>query len=165
MTKLSFVTSVRAGGFTSRLPCKSFGVRRSALLLSLADPPCLFKIFEKECQLSMKQLRGVVRPLIVVALLFCSLSAFSQRPEPRLQGTITGTDRATLVGSRSPRARLGQDLGAVSPEMTVPGITLVFKRSVEQESALQELLAAQQNTASPLYHQWLTPDTFSASAR
>jgi Pro-kumamolisin, activation domain/Subtilase family len=44
--------------------------------------------------------------------------------------------------------------------MTVPGITLVFKRSVEQESTLQELLAAQQNTASPLYHQWLTPDTF-----
>jgi subtilase family serine protease len=46
--------------------------------------------------------------------------------------------------------------------MTVPGITLVFKRSAEQENALQELLAAQQNTASALYHQWLTPDTFAA---
>src|SRR5271156_141214 len=108
----------------------------------------------------MKQLRGVVRPLIVVALLFCSLSVFAQRPEPRLRGTITETARVVLSGSRTPRARLGEDLGAVSPEMTVPGITLVFKRSVEQESALQELLAAQQNTASPLYHQWLTPDTF-----
>jgi Pro-kumamolisin, activation domain len=108
----------------------------------------------------MKQLRGVVRPLIVVALLFCSLSVFAQRPEPRLRGTITETARVVLSGSRTPRARLGEDLGAVSAEMTVPGITLVFKRSVEQESALQELLAAQQNTASPLYHQWLTPDTF-----
>jgi subtilase family serine protease len=53
-------------------------------------------------------------------------------------------------------------MGAVSPEMTVPGITLVFKRSAAQEDALQELLAAQQNTASPLYHHWLTPETFAA---
>jgi subtilase family serine protease len=44
--------------------------------------------------------------------------------------------------------------------MSVPGITLVFKRSAEQERSLQGLLTAQQNTASPLYHQWLTPDTF-----
>jgi hypothetical protein len=53
-------------------------------------------------------------------------------------------------------------MGAVSPEMNVPGITLVLKRSVAQENALQELLAAQQNPASPLYRQWLTPDTFAA---
>ncbi|MGD0444413.1 MAG: protease pro-enzyme activation domain-containing protein [Edaphobacter sp.] len=53
-------------------------------------------------------------------------------------------------------------MGTVSPEMLVPGITLVFKRSAAQEDALQQLLAAQQNTASPLYHQWLTPDTFAA---
>jgi subtilase family serine protease len=53
-------------------------------------------------------------------------------------------------------------MGAVSPEMIVPGITLVFKRSAAQENALQELLTAQQNPASPLYHHWLTPDTFAA---
>jgi subtilase family serine protease len=46
--------------------------------------------------------------------------------------------------------------------MTIPGITLVFKRSAAQENALHELLAAQQNTSSPLYHQWLTPETFAA---
>ncbi len=53
-------------------------------------------------------------------------------------------------------------MGAVPPAMTIPGMTLVFKRTVAQENALQELLAAQQNPASPLYHQWLTPDTFAA---
>ena len=46
--------------------------------------------------------------------------------------------------------------------MIVPGITLVFKRSAAQENDLQELLTAQQNAASPLYHHWLTPDTFAA---
>jgi subtilase family serine protease len=46
--------------------------------------------------------------------------------------------------------------------MTVPGITLVFKRSAAQEATLKELLAAQQKTASPLYHHWLTPETFAA---
>jgi hypothetical protein len=108
----------------------------------------------------MKQLRGVVRPLLVVALLFCSLSAFSQRPEPRLQGTITETARVVLSNSRTPRVRAAQDLGAVSPDMAVAGITLVFRRSAAQEAALKELLAAQQNQSSPLYHHWLTPETF-----
>ena len=108
----------------------------------------------------MKQLRGVVRPLLMVALLFCSLSVFAQRPEPRLRGTITETARVVLSGSRTPRARAAQDTGAVSSDTTVPGITLVFKRSAAQEATLKELLAAQQNTSSPLYHQWLTPDTF-----
>jgi subtilase family serine protease len=110
----------------------------------------------------MKRIRRVVPPVFFTALLSGSLFAFAQNSAPRLTGAITETSRATLAGSRSPRVQHAEDLGAVSPEMTVPGITLVFKRSAEQENALQELLAAQQNTASPLYHQWLTPDTFAA---
>ena len=98
----------------------------------------------------------------MVALLFCSLSVFAQRPEPRLSGTITETARVVLSGSRTPRARAAQDLGAVSPDTSVPGITLVFRRSTAQEATLKELLAAQQKTASPLYHHWLTPETFAA---
>ena len=110
----------------------------------------------------MKLLRRVVRLLLVVALLGCSLSAFAQKPEPRLKGIITETSRVTLSNSRTPRVRAAQDMGAVSPDAAVPGITLVFKRSAAQEAALKELLAAQQNTASPLYHHWLTPETFAA---
>ena len=122
----------------------------------------MLKAFEKECSLSMKQLRRVVRLLLVGAMLSCSLSAFSQTPEPRLKGTITETARMVLPDSRTPRVRAAQDLGAVSPDTAVPGITLVFKRSAAQEATLQELLGAQQNTASPLYHRWLTPETFAA---
>jgi subtilase family serine protease len=46
--------------------------------------------------------------------------------------------------------------------MAVPGITLVFRRSATQEAALQALLAAQQDRTSPLYHRWLTPESFAA---
>ncbi|HEY6414117.1 MAG TPA: protease pro-enzyme activation domain-containing protein [Edaphobacter sp.] len=53
-------------------------------------------------------------------------------------------------------------MGVVSPDTAVPGITLVFRRSDAQEAKLKELLAAQQNTASPLYHHWLSPETFAA---
>ncbi|NYF89359.1 S53 family peptidase [Tunturiibacter empetritectus] len=118
----------------------------------------------------MKHLRRVLLPLLTVALLVSSLPSFSQTPasqtsfaqtpEPRIKGAITGSSRAVLANSRTPRVRDAEDRGAVASNTPIPGITLVFKRSPTQEANLQELLAAQQNTASPLYHQWLTPETF-----
>jgi Pro-kumamolisin, activation domain/Bacterial Ig-like domain (group 3) len=110
----------------------------------------------------MKRFCRVTLPFFLTALLFCSLSAFAQRPTPRLTQAMAGSARITLAGSRTPQARRGQDLGAVAPQMSIPGITLVFKRSPAQEADLQQLLAAQQNPSSPLYHQWLTPDTFAS---
>src|ERR1700733_6474389 len=110
----------------------------------------------------MKRIRRAVPPFVLTALFSFSLFGFGQSPQPRLKGVISETSRATLTGSLSPRALRAQDMGAVSPEMTVPGMTLVFKRSAAQENELQELLTAQQNPASPLYHQWLTPETFAA---
>ena len=44
----------------------------------------------------------------------------------------------------------------------INGITLRFNRSAQQEAALDALIQAQQNPASPLYHKWLTPDQFAA---
>ncbi|MBB5343992.1 S53 family peptidase [Tunturibacter empetritectus] len=113
----------------------------------------------------MKQLRRVVLPLLTVALLVSSFSSFaqapfSQTPEPRIKGPLTEASSAVLSNSRTPRVRDAEDLGPVSSETLIPGITLVFKRSASQEATLQELLSAQQNASSPLYHQWLTPETF-----
>lgn len=102
----------------------------------------------------------VLKPLFAVTLLFCVLPAFAQRPEPRLKGNITETSRSVLANSRTPRVRTAQDEGEVASDTVVPGITLVFRRSAAQEAALKELLAAQQNPASPLYHQWLSTEDF-----
>jgi len=108
------------------------------------------------------QLFRVVRPFLGFVLLLCSLPVFAQGPAPRLGKGITDTARVALSESRTPRVHAAQDLGPVSPDMAVPGITLVFRRSAMQETALEGLLAAQQNPASPLYHRWLTPETFAA---
>jgi hypothetical protein len=108
------------------------------------------------------QLFRVVRPLLGFVLPLCSLPVFAQGPAPRLGKGITETARVALSESRTPRVRAAQDLGPVLADMAVPGITLVFRRSATQKAALEALLVAQQNPASPLYHRWLTPETFAA---
>lgn len=122
----------------------------------------MIKATQKEIYINMKQLRRVVQPLLAVALLFYTQLALTQRLEPRIKGAISETDRVVLRNSRTPRVVSAQDLGAVSQDTAVPGITLVFRRSPAQEATLKELLGAQQDTRSPLYHQWLTPETFAA---
>ncbi len=98
---------------------------------------------------------------LLAGLLFLPAHALAQSA-PRIAAIRNGV-RATLTGSRPPRALTANDTGALAPDTPIPGITIVFSRSTTQEAALQTLLAAQQNPASPLYHQWLTPDQFAAS--
>jgi len=104
----------------------------------------------------------VFRPLIGLFLPLLPLSIFAQGPVPQLGKGIDQSARVPLPGSRSPYVSAARDLQSVSPDMAVPGITLVFRRSGAQEAALQGLLAAQQNPKSPLYRQWLNPETFAA---
>jgi hypothetical protein len=101
-------------------------------------------------------------PLLGFVLPLCSLPGIAQAPAPRLGKGITDTARVVLSQSRTPRLHAAQDLGPVSPDMAVPGMTLVLRRSAMQQTALEALLAAQQNPASPLYHRWLTPEMFAA---
>jgi subtilase family serine protease len=109
------------------------------------------------------------KPLFAAAALVLTLPALAQTAAvttgivvPRIQGVIDNASRVTLTGSHTPLAAPGNDLGAVDPAMPLHGISLVLSRSPQQESALQALLAAQQDPASPQYHQWLTPDQYAA---
>src|SRR5439155_25381691 len=52
------------------------------------------------------------------------------------------------------------DQGALDPSVTAQGMTLVLKQSPEQQAALQQLLAEQQDLSSTNYHQWLTPEQY-----
>ena len=67
-----------------------------------------------------------------------------------------------MAGSRAPWARPEADAGAVPDATRLEGMTLVFNRSAAQQADLETLLTAQQNPASPLYRQWLSPDQFAA---
>jgi Pro-kumamolisin, activation domain/Bacterial Ig-like domain (group 3) len=86
----------------------------------------------------------------------------SAKPQPRITSPIDSSSRATLAGSRPPRAAAADDLGAVPSTLQLHGISLLFSRSAAQQTALDALVAAQQNPASPLYHQWITPDQYAA---
>jgi subtilase family serine protease len=110
----------------------------------------------------MTQSCRIVRPLLGLVLSLGSLPIFAQGPQPRLAKTITDSDLGVLPQSRTPRVLSAQDMGLVPSDLAVPGITLVFRRSPAQEAELKNLLSAQQNPASSLYHHWLTPETFAA---
>jgi subtilase family serine protease len=88
--------------------------------------------------------------------------AQAPKPQPRITSPIDNSARVTLAGSRPPRALPANDTGAVPSTLQLQGISVVFSRSADQQAALDSLVAAQQNPASPLYHQWITPDQYAA---
>ena len=103
--------------------------------------------------------------LLVSCIAFSSAASSAQSlaaPQARITAPIDGSSRVALTGSRSPIAAAANDIGSVPASTKLTGITFVFSRSSAQQTALDALVAAQQNPASPLYHQWLTPAQFGA---
>jgi len=69
--------------------------------------------------------------------------------------------RTVLVRGRAIRpANSSNDVGRVESGFPLAGITLTLARSAAQQADLDQLLLAQQNPASPHFHQWLTPEQF-----
>ncbi len=102
------------------------------------------------------------RPCHLALLLALTCAASAQNPAPRIRGPIEPTPSVPLRGSLNPRIRSASDLGPLPPDTEIRGVTLVFSRSSEQQTALDQLLAGQTNPSSPLFHHWLTPAEFSA---
>jgi len=105
---------------------------------------------------------GLSHLLAVAVLIAVPSAASSQSPSPRIRGPIEPRPSVTLPGSLDPHIRDAEDLGPLPADTAIPGVTLVLSRSAQQQAALDQLLADQTNPASPLYHQWLTPDQFAA---
>jgi pro-kumamolisin-like protein/Big-like domain-containing protein len=80
----------------------------------------------------------------------------------RITQAIDETQLVRLHGNVHPLARPEFDQGAVTSELPMQRMLLVLKRSMEQESTLAQFMVDQQNTASPNYHKWLTPEQFGA---
>ena len=66
----------------------------------------------------------------------------------------------TLTGNRHPLARSAYEGGAASPGHKMDKMILVLDSSDEQKQALDALIVAQQDPASPQYQKWLTPEAF-----
>jgi hypothetical protein len=98
--------------------------------------------------------------LVCLSALSIRLSAQATQPKSRIIEPIDETNLRTLSGSTHPLARAEFDQGPVSPDLRAQRMLLVLSRSPEQETALQQLLAEQQDKTSSSFHQWLSPEQF-----
>jgi len=86
----------------------------------------------------------------------------AQTPAPRIQAEISSAGGSTLQGSLHPLAQNQFDSGRLPSGTRLNGMSIMFSRSAAQQADLEALIAAQQDPASPLYHQWLSPEQFAA---
>ena len=110
-------------------------------------------------------LQRVVRPSsLLLGVFLCQIlvqSAVGQ-VRPRVSEAVDDARRTTLSGNIHPLARAEFDRGAVAESQPMNRILLLLRRSDEQEAALQDALAKQQDKSSASFHQWLTPEQFGA---
>ena len=88
----------------------------------------------------------------------------AQRPvvAARVTQAIDETQLVRFKGGVHRLARPEFDKGAVSDSAPMQRMLLLLRRSMDQESALTQLMVDQYNTNSPNYHKWLTPEQFGA---
>lgn len=87
--------------------------------------------------------------------------ANAQTPERGSRiGPIDESSRIILKGNRHSLATTANDRGEVAPDLPMERMLLVLKREAAAESALQELIAGQQDKSSSAFHAWLSPEQF-----
>jgi subtilase family serine protease len=82
---------------------------------------------------------------------------------PAAAAPLASTPRAgfvRLARSAHPLARPELEVGRVEPGRRLSNLSLFFKLTPEQRRERDALAAAQLDRSSPLYHQWLTPETY-----
>jgi len=102
-----------------------------------------------------------MRPTIVTAiLLLTSFASAQQADQRRIVRPVDNASVSRLAGTVHPRILNAIDRGPVSTMMQLQGMRMVFSPSAQQQAALDQLLAEQQDPSSPNYHKWLTPEEF-----
>jgi len=81
----------------------------------------------------------------------------SAESQNRIQQYVDDNRRVVLAGHRHPLARQEYEVGAAAADFPMQRMVLTLKPTSVQQSALEQLLAAQRDPQSPAYHQWLTP--------
>ena len=78
----------------------------------------------------------------------------------RVVEQIDETRTVNIRGNVHPLARAEFDRGAVAESQPMTRMLLLLQRSAEQETALRQLIDAQQTKGSGSYREWLTPTQF-----
>jgi hypothetical protein len=104
---------------------------------------------------------GVIAGLLALALLATPTVQAQTHPVPsRVTAEVDDTNTVQLKGNVHPMARPEFDQGAVADSQPMTRMLLTLQRSAAQETALQQLMDAQQTKGSASYHAWLTPTQF-----
>jgi subtilase family serine protease len=118
---------------------------------------------------SLQKAAAFVRgALSLFALLFALETAAAPLPaSPPARVLITQAidpaQSAELAGNTRPEAlNPGNDRGRVADDFVLPDLLLQLRRPADREIALEALIDAQQDPASPQYHQWLSASDFGA---
>ena len=96
----------------------------------------------------------------ILSVVFGVATASLYAQSDRVRAAIDNQQRTSLHGFVHPAARAANDAGAVPDSLVLPAITMGFQPSAAQQAALDQLLAEQQNPASPNFHKWLTPEQY-----
>ena len=100
------------------------------------------------------------KPQAILILLAVLLPLPVVAQPSRIVARIDNNQRIFVRGHIHPQALPEYDQGAVDPALLLPRVTLALKPSPAQQSALDQLLAEQQDPSSANYHNWLTPEQF-----
>ena len=107
-----------------------------------------------------KDLYGVCVVLWAGCVALAPLSIAQGTPQARVMQSVRNDKLTTLRGNVHPMARAANDRGELPGTQSITRMTLLMQRSAAQETALEQLLAEQQDPKSPNYHAWLTPQQF-----
>jgi len=98
--------------------------------------------------------------ITLVSLLFLSQEFLGAQVRPRI---VTRPDDGVVVripGTTHPAIAVATPAGRAPAGLPMERMLMHLNSSPEQAAALQQLLAEQQDPASPQYHAWLTPAQF-----
>ena len=98
-------------------------------------------------------------PLLLILVLSTVTYATAQSPSPQVNRVAVNPDllpTTRLAGHIPAWAVAARDAGPAASSSPLR-LTFVLSRSAERQAAFTQLLADQQNPASPNFHHWLTP--------
>ena len=84
------------------------------------------------------------------------------RPQDRLMGDITESERVTLPGNVHPALAHAQSEKSVDANFPMDHMILLLQPDQAQQAALDQLVAQQHDPQSSQYHQFLTPEQYAA---
>lgn len=100
------------------------------------------------------------RRFAAVACVLTLAAVALQAQRSQVVRPIDPSRRMVLKGNVDPRALARYDRGAVPPGFPVHYARMLLRPSAAQQADLEQFLTDQQNSASPFYHRWLTPEQF-----